>query len=188
MSNLAIAIAQTSQKTLIIDADFRRPMQHNIFEISNDEGGLSSALTGRSTLDEAVRSTSIKYLDLMPTCPGVPNPSEMLNSIAFRKTLETLSARYDRIVIDSPPVMPVTDTQILAAFCNVTLLVLKADKSTRKVSQQARDGLLSVGAHLLGVVVNATSKKRGNYGYYSGYGYYGYGRYGHKADENEKNS
>ncbi|MFC1739097.1 GumC family protein [Planctomycetota bacterium] len=185
VSNLAIAIAQTSQKTLIIDADFRKPMQHNVFEVTN-ESGLSSALTNRSTLDEAARSTSIKYLDLMSTGPDVPNPSEMLNSSTFRKILEALSARYDRIVIDSPPVMPVTDTQILAAFCNVTLLVLKADKSTRKVSQQARDGLLSVGARLLGVVVNATNRKNGNYGYSSGYGYYGYGRYGHKTSEKEK--
>jgi len=185
VSNLAIAIAQTSQKTLIIDADFRKPMQHNIFEISN-ETGLSSALTGISTLDKAVRSTSIEYLDLMSTGPEVPNPSEMLNSSTFRKILGVLSTRYDRIVIDSPPVMPVTDTHILAVFCDVTLLVLKADKSTRKVSQQARDGLLSVGARLLGVVVNATNRKKGNYGYYSGYGYYGNGRYGHKTSEKGK--
>ncbi len=72
--------------------------------------------------------------------------------------------------------MPVTDAQILGAICDITLLVLRAEKSTRKFSQQARDGLLSVGAHILGAVVNDVSRKNGRYGYYSSYSYYGYGR------------
>jgi Mrp family chromosome partitioning ATPase len=81
--------------------------------------------------------------------------------------------------------MPVTDSQILAAICDITLLVLRAEKSTRKISQQARDGLLSVGARILGAVVNDVSRKSGRYGYYSGYGYsYGYDHYGrHKKEK-----
>jgi tyrosine-protein kinase Etk/Wzc len=91
------------------------------------------------------------------------------------ETLNKLSERYDYVIIDSPPVGPVADSQILAAICDITLLVLKADKSTRRLSQQTRDDLLSVGAHILGVVVNGVSRKHSRYGYYTGYGYYGYG-------------
>jgi capsular exopolysaccharide synthesis family protein len=177
VSNLAIAMAQAGQKTLILDADFRKPMQHKIFEVNHQDSGLSSVLAGITTLEEAIRPTEVKGLELMPCGPDIPNPSEILNSESFAKLLELLSNKYDRVVIDSPPVMPVTDAQILGAICDITLLVLRAEKSTRKNSQQARDGLLSVGAHLLGVVVNDVPRKS-RYGYYyGGYGYH-YGYYG----------
>jgi capsular exopolysaccharide synthesis family protein len=181
VSNLAIAMAQAGQKTLVIDGDFRRPAQHKIFEIDQNKG-LSSVLAGRHTLDEAVQSGPVKGLDILTCGPEVPNPSELLNSDVFAETLKNLSERYDRVIIDSPPVTPVADSQVLGALCNVTLLVLRAEKSTRRLSQQARDVLLSVGAHILGVVVNDVSPKRGRYGYYSGYsryGGYGYGSYGY---------
>jgi len=176
VSNLAIAMAQAGQKTLILDADFRKPMQHKIFEVNHEDRGLSSVLAGTMTLEQAIWPTEIKGLDLLPCGPDVPNPSEILNSDSFAKLLELLTNKYSRIIVDSPPVMPVTDAQILAAICDITLLVLRAEKSTRKISQQARDGLLSVGARVLGAVVNDVPKK-GHYGYYGGYGYY-YGHYG----------
>lgn len=174
VSNLAITMAQSGQKTLILDADFRKPMQHNIFGIRNHDAGLSSVLAGMTKLHNTILSTGIKRLDLLTRGPDVPNPSETLNSKIFAKLLKILSTKYDRVIIDSPPVMPVTDAQILAAISDITILVLRAEKSTRKISQQARDGLLSVGARFLGVVVNDVPKK-GGYGY--GYGYY-YGHYG----------
>jgi succinoglycan biosynthesis transport protein ExoP len=170
VSNLAIAMAQAGQKTLILDADFRKPMQHNIFGINHDHMGLSSVLAGTMTLREAIQSTEIKGLDILSRGPEVPNPSEILNSSSFAKVLKLLSNEYDRVIVDSPPVMPVTDALILAAICDITLLVLRAEKSTRKVSCQARDGLLSVGAHVLGAVVNGVRNK-------SRYGYYSSGRY-----------
>jgi len=183
VSNLAIAMAQAGQRTLILDADFRKPMQHNVFEI-NGGNGLASVLAGVTTLDEVIQPTGIKDLELLTCEPEVANPSEILNSETFAKILENLSNKYDRVIVDSPPVMPVTDAQILAAICNITLLVLRAEKSTRKVSQQARDGLLSVGARILGVVVNDVSRNGTRYGYYSGYGYYyGYGPRSQKKGE-----
>ena len=185
VSNLAIAMAQAGQKTLIIDADFRRPMQHQIFKLNHDHKGLSSVLAGTTTLQEAIHRTEIKDLEVLPSGPAVPNPSEMLNSEAFARTLEHLCEGYDRIVIDSPPVMPVTDSQILAAICNITLLVLRAERSTRKASQQARDALSSVGAHILGAVVNDVRRKSARYGYHGAYGYYyyNYDRYGRKKNK-----
>ena len=148
-------------------------MQHNIFKIDNEKG-LSSAVAGIITLDEAIQPSPVKGLDLLPCGPEVPNPSEILNGDAFIKTLKKLSERYDRVIVDSPPVRPVADSKILAAVCDITLLVLKAEKSTRRLSQQARDDLLSVGAHIFGIVVNDVSRKHSRYGYYSSYGYYGY--------------
>jgi succinoglycan biosynthesis transport protein ExoP len=178
-SNLAIAMAQAGQKTLILDADFRKPMQYKIFEINHQDKGLSTVLAGTTTLEEAIQLTEVRGLELLMCGLEVPNPSEILNSESFAQLLELLSNRYDRVIVDAPPVMPVTDAQILAAICNITLLVLRAEKSTRKTSQQARDGLTSVGAHILGAVVNDVSKK-GRYSYYSGYGYYGSYGYGHR--------
>jgi capsular exopolysaccharide synthesis family protein len=172
VSNLGITLAQAGQKTLILDADFRKPMQHKIFEANHEEIGLSSVLAGAMTLEEAIQPTKVKGLELLTCGPDVPNPSEILNSKSFTKLLEDLSNTYDRIIIDSPPVMPVTDSQILAAISDITLLVLRAEKSNRKISQQARDGLMSVGARILGAVVNDVSKSS-SYGYY---GYYDYGR------------
>lgn len=189
-SNLAIAIAQAGQKTLLLDCDFRKPMQHRIFDIDNEKG-LSSLLAETYIENGAIRPGPVVGLDLLPRGPEVPNPAEMLSSKTFAEMLKNLSKQYDRIIIDSPPVGLVADAQILAAICDTTLLVLRAEKSTRKHSQQARDSLLSVGGHLLGTVVNNVSRKHGRYGYY-GYGYYGhYGRYGHygyygESDKKEK--
>jgi len=178
VSNLCIAMAQADQKVLLIDADFRKPMQHAIFEMTR-EPGVSNIMAGTHTIDQSIRPTSVPGLDILPCGPDVPNPSEMLNSEAFADIILKLSARYDRVVVDAPPVIPVTDACILGAICDVTLLVLRAEKSTRKTAQQARDGLLSVGARILGAVVNDVHRGKGRYGYYYGYGYYGYG---HKKD------
>jgi len=192
-SNLALAMAQAGQKTLILDADFRRPMQHNIFGIEC-KNGLSGVFSGTIGLDEAIHAGPIDDLDILPCGPDVPNPSEILNSETFAGILNEVAGRYDRVIIDSPPVAPVADSQILAAICDRTILVLRADKSTRKLSQQARDSLLSVGGCVLGVVVNDVPQKHGrygrygrygHYGYYSGYGYYGHGYYGSGDSEKE---
>ena len=177
-SNLAIAMAQAGQRTLIIDADFRKPMQHKVFEM-DQEPGLSNVLVGRAQLAEVIRPTGVEHLSVMPCGPIPPNPSELLNSRAFADLIAKLTDQYDRVLFDSPPVMPVTDARILGALCDVTLLVLRAEKSTRKAGEQARDSLLSVGSNLLGVVVNDVNPHKSRYGYYSGYGYYGYG-YGHR--------
>ena len=184
-SNLAIAMAQAGQKTLILDADFRKPMQHRIFEIDNKKG-VSSMLIGEHAGDGTIQAGPVEGLDVLACGPEVPNPAEILSSDTFGEKLKNLSERYDRVIIDAPPVGPVADAQILSAVCDTTLLVLRAEKSTRKHSQQARDSLLSVGGRILGTVVNGVSHKHGHYGYY-GYGYYGsYGRYGHYGYYGEK--
>jgi Mrp family chromosome partitioning ATPase len=95
-----------------------------------------------------------------------------LNSLEFNDLLTSLAAKYDRVILDSPPVMPVTDARILSAFCDATIIVLRADRSNRKVSAHSVDSLRGVGATILGAVVNDVSYKTGRYGYYAGYGYH----------------
>ncbi|MHC4438248.1 MAG: GumC family protein [Planctomycetota bacterium] len=172
VSNLAIAMAQAGQKTLVLEADFRKPMQSKIFGVNhNNNKGLASVLAGTYELEEVINKTCVSGLDLLTCGPDVPNPSETLHSDNFNKLIKLLAKQYDRIIVDSPPVLPVTDAQILASICQLTVLVLRAEKSTRKASKQALDALLRVGARIPGVVVNDVPKN-GRFGYYGGDGYY----------------
>lgn len=170
VSNLAIAMAQAGQKTLILDADLRKPTQYSIFGLDHHERCLSNVFAGRMKLAAAIQPTGLNGLHLLVCGHGIANPAEVLNSQGFALILKNLSAVYDRILVDAPPVTVVTDAQILGARCDVTLLVLKADKSTRRAAQRAIEALRSVGAQVLGVVVNGISKSGDRYGYY-------YGRY-----------
>jgi capsular exopolysaccharide synthesis family protein len=171
VSNLAITMAQAGQKTLVLEADFRKPMQNKIFGMNHSDKGLACVLAGTHELEEVINTTSISRLDILTCGSEVPNPSEMLHSDDFSKIVKYLAKQYDRIIVDSPPVLPVTDAQILASICQLTILVLRAEKSTRRASRQARDALQRVGAQITGVVVNDVSKKE-RFGYYGGDGYY----------------
>jgi capsular exopolysaccharide synthesis family protein len=181
-SNLAIAMAQSGRRVILIDADMRKPMQHRVFNLK-DETGLSTVLLGQTKVEQTVQRTQVENLDVLPCGPLPTNPSEALNSQQFIDLINLLSLRYDQIVIDSPPVEPVTDARILAASCDMTLLVLRAEKSTRRLSVHARDALIGVGASLLGVIVNDVPRGQDGYSYYSGYGYYHYG-YGNGRNGN----
>ena len=184
IANLSIAMAQAGQKVVLVDADFRRPMQHKVFELDRRAKGLSLVLAGETSLEEAIYKSGIENLDVLTCGPDVSNPAEMLNSESFKRIVEQLMGKYDRVLIDSPPVAAVTDALILAAMCDVTVMVLRAQVSTRKVSMQAREALASVDAKVLGVVVNDVPQGGGRSGYYSGYGYHYY--YGYNEGRNKK--
>ncbi|MGH7180087.1 MAG: polysaccharide biosynthesis tyrosine autokinase [Tepidisphaeraceae bacterium] len=169
-SNIAIAIAQTGRNILLLDADFRKPTQHKNLDVK-DTVGLSSVLAGMETLDRAIQRTGVEGLDILPCGPIPENPSEILNSQEFGELIDRLALKYDHILFDSPPVNLVTDARILGAVCDATILVLRAEKSTRKGAEHARNALLSVGAKLLGAVLNDVPRGRG-YEVYGG-SYYG---------------
>jgi capsular exopolysaccharide synthesis family protein len=152
-SNLAITLAQTGRRVLLIDADLRLPMQHKIFGAIN-ANGLSTLLQGGAPLDEAVEPTEVNGLELLPAGPVAHNPAEMLNSPVFTELLDTLYDRYDYVVIDSAPVVGLADSRIIAASCDATVLVLRAGVSTRRTTDLARGGLHSVGAQIAGIIVN----------------------------------
>lgn len=169
-SNLAITMAQAGKRVLLMDADLRLPNQHNIFGLHTGSG-LSSLLVGQATLDQAVQATPVNGLEVLPCGPRPQNPSEMLNSSMFQELLEVLADRFDHVIIDAPPAMGVADARIIGASCDQTILVLRAHKSTRRLCEAARDGLTNVGAHMLGIVINALEAKTG-----SAYATYIYGR------------
>jgi len=133
-------------------------------------------LQGKDELGVAVRHTGIENLDLLPAGIAGRNPSELLNSQRFLDLLDLLAEKYDHVVIDSPPLLAVTDARIIAASAEATVLVLRAGKSNRKLGELSIDGLFSVGAKLLGAVVNDVQRR--GYKYYGSYGRYGYGENG----------
>jgi len=184
-SNLAIAMAQAGQRVLLIDADLRKPTQHQIFEV-NPACGLGSVLAERRPVEEAIIPAVVDSLDLLPCGPCPHNPVELLNNGFFAELLEHLKERYDKIIIDSPPVMPVADARVIAALADATILVLRAEHSTRRLSIAARNELWRVRAPRLGLVVNRVptgSHESYNYGYGST-GYDSYSTYGGElADE-----
>jgi succinoglycan biosynthesis transport protein ExoP len=174
VSNLGIAMAQTGKKTLIVDADLRKPKQQRIFVKTGHGKGFVDVLAGTTTLDEAIRPTEIPGLEVLESGGTVPNPSELLGSEAFWAFFEQLECKYDQILVDSPPVGIIVDAQILAARCGLTLLVVRAQKSLRGTTQRARNALSIVGARVVGAVVNDVSKRDMRYSHYSsgGYNYY----------------
>jgi len=172
VKSLGIAMAQAGQKTLIVDADLRKAAQHRSSSDNGSDAGLTDVLTGTTALDQAIRPTETEGLKMLASGRPASNPAELLNSPAFATVLERLQGQYDRILIDSPPAAVVTDAQILATRCGSTLLVLRAEKSSRILTQRARDALLAVGVRVTGAVVNDVPKKAGKHTYYGGYGYY----------------
>ncbi len=183
--NLATALARLDKRTLLIDADCRRPRveQHLLGDAPEDETrlGLSSVLQGDAPVEDCLVDSGVTNLTILPCGPIPADPAELLNSEALVDLLDDLSNRFDRIVVDSPPVLPVTDARVLGAVCEATVLVVRVGQTTRRAAKLARDGLYRTGAALIGIVVN--DLKVGRKGYdYGGYGYgYGYGGYGDAA-------
>lgn len=162
--NLAIALAQAGHRTCLLEADLRRPKIGTIFAV-DPQTGMFGHLMGRLRLEEALQPSGIPGLDVL-ICETPPrNPAEIVNSRLFSGMLRTLAASYDYVVIDSPPVLNVTDASILAAEADLTLLVLRADKSDRHTSEAACDALMNVGARVLGVVANGVRGQKGYYAY-----------------------
>ena len=178
VSNLAIAMAQSGQRTLILDSDLRDPSQHRAFNVDNS-AGVCSAIVGQTSLDEVIFPTGIDLLELLPLGPVPPNPVEVVNSERFKDMLRTLSSRYDRVLIDSPPLLPVADGRILSAWCDSTLLVLRAGRSTRAVGNHAHEVLLHSGADILGIVLNGVKAQDNGYYFRRTVEAHGNGRNGH---------
>jgi capsular exopolysaccharide synthesis family protein len=168
ISNLAVAMAQAGQRTLVLDADFRHPRQHEIFKVSNDSG-LSAVLQNGLDFDKVIVPTEQSGLDILPAGPTPSQPSELLGGRAFLEMVRKLSEKYDLILIDSPPVTAVADSLILSARSDVTLLVLRSEHSRRNLAEEMRKSLAGVGANVCGVVVNGIASKKLRHGYYSDY-------------------
>jgi succinoglycan biosynthesis transport protein ExoP len=177
---VAIAFAQGGQRVCIVDCDLRRPRLHRIFDRVGD-AGLTNVVIGEATVDEVAQPTGIENLWSVPAGPIPPNPADMLQSVRFRKFVEDLAERFDRVVIDSPPVIAVTDSAIVSTLCDGVVFVARAFKTSKHVSAQGLRSLRDVDAPIVGAVLNAVDLNRHEYTYY--YHYYYYKREGYRPQK-----
>ncbi len=171
-ANLATAMAKAEPNVLLVDSDLRRPSLHKIFHLPA-EPGLSNFLVGELD-DLPIVETIVPNLFVVPAGKIPPHPSELLGSERMREFLDLAKSRFGRIIMDSPPLMSVTDAAILSTQAEGVLLVVKAESVPRKAAMDAKDQLLEVNATLLGVVFNNIPTQRNGYFYNSYYRYHSY--------------
>ncbi|MGN7381661.1 MULTISPECIES: CpsD/CapB family tyrosine-protein kinase [unclassified Paenibacillus] len=168
-ANLATVYAQAEKKVLVIDADLRKPTMHQTF-VKTNRWGLTSVLAGQSPFAKVIAKTHIDNLDLLTSGPVPPNPSEMLSSKRLSALLEELRTQYDVILMDTPPVLVVTDAQLIAAKSDGVLMVIDSGKVKRESALKAKASLELVQARMLGVVLNNVDQRRSEDSYYYYYG------------------
>lgn len=190
VTNLGIVMAQAGYKTIIVDCDFRNPSQHKLFNVPNK--GLSNRIALGAEVDDIIQESGVPNLHVLTSGPVAPNPSEILDSADMTKLLRILEESYDYILLDSPPVLPVTDAVILSNKVDGTILVVGWGSVTPNEAKIAKERLTRGGAHILGAVLNRVEATTSKYGYGHGYGYGYYDYYGedrekaHKHKEDEK--
>jgi tyrosine-protein kinase len=170
--NLAVSLADAGARVILVDADLRRP---SIAEYLGIEGGvgLTTVLIGRAEVEDVVQPFGKTSLDLLPSGQIPPNPSELLGSVAMADLLERLSGSYDMVLLDSPPLLPVTDGVVLSNLAGGALVVVGVDRIHRPQLQQSLESLETAGAHVFGIVMNKLARREAaTYGYGSGYAAY----------------
>jgi capsular exopolysaccharide synthesis family protein len=167
---IAVAMAQAGQRVVLVDCDLRRPRIHKVFGFSR-ESGVTAALLHPSALDSSLLESPVPGLSVLPSGPLPPNPAELLQSEAFGQLLTELTRRFDRVVLDSPPVVPVTDAAILSTRADGTVLVVRAFETKKDLVKLALRSIRDVGGRLVGTVLNAVDLGRHEYGYRQYYYY-----------------
>ena len=177
---LGTTMAQSGQRTLLIDTDMRRPRLHKSTNVALSPG-LSNLLIGDEDYDALIKPTEVENLFILPCGPTPPNPAELLLTKRFETVLGELSRRFDRLILDSPPIQPVTDAIVLSKRVDGVVLVVRASKTMRDELRRSARMIRDIGGSIVGVIVNELDARDS---YYGGYGYGGYyGRYyGHDAD------
>ena len=181
-ANIALAFAQISDRVLLIDADMRKPVMHRTF-VADNSTGLSTLISSLSTMEDSIRRRIAGNLDLLPSGPLPPNPSELLSSTQFATILDDLSRRYDYIIIDTPPMNVVSDAVVMRHAVGGIIFVARYAQTTYEELTESMKKINLAGLNTLGFVINDVDRARGgsyyHYRYryqYGGYGYgYGYG-------------
>jgi len=168
--SIAIALAQAGQKVLIVDADLRRPRLHAALQLDGSVG-VTSVLICSEALEKAIIPTSVPNLSALFCGPIPPSPAELIEGAQFRELMERCAEKFDRVLIDSPPAIPVSDPAILAGQCDGVILVVRSAKTPHEQAKRAARRLKDMGARILGVVLNDVDAVSGGYGYGYGYGY-----------------
>jgi capsular exopolysaccharide synthesis family protein len=175
LANLGVVFAQAGERVVLVSCDLRRPRLGQFYGM-DEQTGLTSVLLGECTLDDAVKPVAgHDRLFVLPAGPVPPNPAELLGGYRAQEIFGALATRFDLVLIDSPPVLPVTDAVVLSQHADATLLVVAAGQTRRADLRRAAEKLEQVSATVLGIVLNQVTKETG---YSSGYGYrYGYQPY-----------
>ncbi|HEO9732219.1 TPA: polysaccharide biosynthesis tyrosine autokinase [Klebsiella aerogenes] len=180
-SNLVAIIAQTGKKVLLIDGDMRKGYMHHLFGLSKDNG-LSDILSGKQNVEDVVQSLPVANFDFLPRGKIPPNPAELLMHERFEKLIEWANSTYDIVLIDTPPILAVTDAAIIGRTVGTTMLVARFEVNTPKEIEVSVRRFEQNGVNVKGCILNAVVKKTS--GYYS----YGYDHYGYSYDDEEKNN
>ena len=171
ISNLAVVMAQAGHSVVLCDCDFRNPTQHKIFGLPNK--GLSNCVATGSDVMGIIQQTNIPNLYILTSGPVAPNPSELLASQNMVDILNELKQHFDYVLVDTPPVMPVTDAAVVSAKVDGTIMVIASGAVSPAIAVEAKTRLEQAGAHLLGVVLNkvdVAANSHYGYGYYYYYG------------------
>ena len=179
IANLAVVLTQAGKSVLLIDCDMRNPTVHKNFNLSN-KVGLSSCISMGTALSDAVQKTSIEGLYALTAGVIPPNPSELLGSERMQNVLQRAKEQYDYVLIDTPPVMPVTDALIVSRFVDGMILVIASAEVKVEMAREVKNQLVHAGANILGVVLNKVRSEHHGYGY----GYYYY--YGNDGEKHKK--
>ena len=154
VSNLGIAMAQLGHRTLIVDANLRNPTQHVLFNVDQARGLATALESGAKNISQYICETDVKNLDVLPVGKFTAHPLDLLNSPALAAYMDELGRSYRYLIIDTPPVLPLADTRLLASHSDATILVLQAGLSDRSTTAQAREILYGARTHILGTIVN----------------------------------
>jgi protein-tyrosine kinase len=166
-ANLAVVFAQQGKRVLLVDADLRKPTVHYTFNLTNVKG-LTNVLTKQATIESAVHATDIEHLFVLTSGPIPPNPAEVLGSSSMEELIEEMKQSFDLVIFDTPPVLAVTDAQVLSNKCDGSILVVSGGNTEIEAAQKAKEMLLSSKGKLLGTVINQRKVKNGQYYYYYG--------------------
>ncbi|MHB8174031.1 MAG: tyrosine-protein kinase domain-containing protein, partial [Nitrospirota bacterium] len=169
--NIAAVMSAAGERTILIDADLRKPNIHKLLNASNRQG-LSSLLSGQSELDGIIIKSSVEGVDAITSGPIPPNPSELLGSKTMKDSLLELSRRYDRIIIDCPPLAGLADAPLVSPMTDGMILIIRAGKTSRDLVIKSKKNLDAIKAHVLGVVLNDVHGRSDQYYYQYNYGYY----------------
>jgi len=191
--NLAHVMARAGDRTLLLDGDMRRPRIHKIFGVDSAKMGLSSYLVGEARLEDIIFPTQVPMLSILPAGIVPPNPVELLNSPRLAELFERLGAMFDRVIIDTPPVIAVTDPAIMSRMADAVILTVHGGRAHRDVVKRGIETLTNVGGQVMGIILNNVNIYRASYYDYYYYSYYRYAygyRYGYYAygqsDEKKK--
>jgi polysaccharide biosynthesis transport protein len=172
--NLALSLAQSGRRVVLVDTDLHRPRLHRLMGLPNGAGLTSALLEPQPVLDGLLQKTEVSGLQVLTSGLLPPNPSELLGSSRMRVLINELLADVDTVILDSPPVVALSDAAVLATQADGVLLVLEAGKTRREMATRATEALRRVNAHIVGTVLNRMPMRGGGYYYYY---YYHYGHY-----------